>query len=227
MSTIDPLVKGICRCTNSTFKTEHVAKDDGTKEVSKGSQDYGLFRIENLTAMLLIIWEAKKESMAENVIAQTIGYFIASNIHVERHHTGSDKLKPAMGLVTSQSKCRFFFSPFKTNDDLPCLDALVSNEFPLMKNSFLNLDIFGFIIKYIHYFDEVVCGVPSSIPCNPKATYTPFVQLATLTHWELQRKLEELEKQRDEQLKMEKPRDEQLRKMEEQWDKERTNNGMN
>ena len=90
-----------------------------------------------------------------------------------------------------------------------------------MKNSFLNLDIFGFIIKYIHYFDEVVCAVPSSIPCNPKATHTPFVQSATLAHWELQRKLEELEKQRDEQLKMEKQRDEQLRKMEEHWDEER------
>ena len=44
LSRIDPLVKGICRSTDASFKTESITKTDGTKQVSKGCQDYGIFK---------------------------------------------------------------------------------------------------------------------------------------------------------------------------------------
>ena len=90
--------------------------------------------------MLIIILEIKKgKCVPANAIAQTIGYFIASNVHVEVQDI-KHKLKPAMGLVISHYKCRFYFFPFKTEVDQPCLDALVSKEFPILKNSFLNFE---------------------------------------------------------------------------------------
>ena len=135
VSRIDPLVKGICRCTDASFKTECITKTDGTKQ---GSQDYGIFRISNFHAMLMIIWEIKKEKeIPKNAIAQTIGYFIASNVITEISDN-PNKLKPALGFVTSQSECRLIFFPFKSAENKPCLDALVSKAFPLIEDSINN-----------------------------------------------------------------------------------------
>ena len=84
--------------------TQSITKTDGTNKVSKGSQDYGIFRVMNFHAMLMIIWEVKKEKeIPKNAIAQTIGYFIASNV-VTEISDNPNKLKPALGLVTSQSE---------------------------------------------------------------------------------------------------------------------------
>ena len=69
-------------------------------------------------------------------------------------------------VATSEKSCKFFFFPFKTEDNNPCLDALVSKEFRLIKNERINLDITGFIIKYIHYFNDIECVVPSHIVCK-------------------------------------------------------------
>ena len=113
MSRVDPLVEGICRSTDASFKTESITKTDGTNKV----QDYGIFRVMNFHAMLMLIWEVKKEN--KNAIAQTIGYFIASNV-VTEISDNPNKLKPALGLVTSQSECKFIFFPFKSSENKLC-----------------------------------------------------------------------------------------------------------
>ena len=133
--------------------------------------------------MLMIIWEVKKEKeIPKNAIAQTIGYFIASNV-VTEISDNPNKLKPALGLVTSQSECKFIFFPFKSAKNKLCLDALVSKAFPLIEDSRLNMDIFGVII---HYFDDVICTEPSHIVCNPKETYQAYVETTKISYTELQ-----------------------------------------
>ena len=50
------------------------------------------------------------------------------------------------------------------------------------------------IIQYIHYFDDVICIEPSFIICNPKETYQAYVQTTKLSLYEMQRKIEQIER---------------------------------
>lgn len=151
-SVIDPIVKGICRCTHSYYETEDPVTSESTnlgpipeyqeKSSVKSIQDYTIYKVFlNVHCRVLLIEAKTQASFNKNAVAQTIGYYIATTESTARE---DGSILSPMAVLMSDNQYRVIFFPFK-QDTQPCVDAVVSPPYKLFEDTELSMPFFYYL----------------------------------------------------------------------------------
>lgn len=157
MSVLDPIIKGITRCTGCQLQLQ----DDTFGKLFLGK-------------CTVLIWLAKRVSKFNmDAIAQAIGHYIGTQYTAV---SGSDKQHSPMAAVFCEDKCRLIFFPFEENGQ-PCVDAIVTEEFNLIAANRLNIDLFQILVRFLSYYNKCSLVTISNFTFKQKKNaYIEFIE---------------------------------------------------
>lgn len=132
---LDPLIKGVVRCTGIFFETENLlpSQAEGLGELPAYQESNSEKSVQVFSGIFctVLILEAKK--FTRDAVAQVVGYYIGTS----KSHSGLHSL---MAIVFCEDKCRAVIFPFQKGED-PCVDAVFSPEYHLFHGQEINMDI--------------------------------------------------------------------------------------
>ena len=205
--TTDHIIKALCEISGCKVKLEDVVRESDEDYLNpnrtlpdsvscKSTSDYVLYVIELRNNVKLVLVEVKADKkLSKNIIAQTIGYYIASQVAAEYI---------PMALVLTQSKARLIFFPFMIRNSVS-LNAIITEELMIISNITTYASVIGFTAKYIMGNPKGVSTKSSRLIAKrsfekvliPAADYKKHKE--QILRQELQRKNEQLQR-KDEQL---------------------------
>ena len=167
---IDPIMKGIIKCTNTVVAAEEsVSKSELPKEEQPSTSqldttpvqqrtistdivpDYRFYLLVSSAGQYPVVAMAEvkqRKHFNDRSTCQTIGYHIASHADVRNDNPSH----PPLFFLICEDLLRFVFFPFLLWDKTPCIDAIVTPAIPLFCEDGVTLNErwFTFICYYIN-----------------------------------------------------------------------------
>ena len=197
LGTIDPIVVGIARCTNTVIAAETSVKGSDTSSAASDSvatvertpqtqatlsrnivPDYTLYSLAfdscEQTPVCGIAEVKNRKHFNDKSVCQTIGYQIASRAGFRSSdRDDADSWHPPLAILFCENMLRFIFFPF-CQDGVACVDAIVTPPIPLYRyedDTDDNDDTLPIKQIDVHWFAFICYYInilwPSITPLNP------------------------------------------------------------